>query len=255
MSAPLPAKVIGAVLLGAALAGIAVITVVPTLTTREAAEPPAVRADTQRQTLRVANVDEAVDRLAPVAGALPLPPPRIEIASPLDSAATDSAPPACVMRLRLMLSDSARDSSGIEVMRVRGIRPEPGRGPDTLVVEGTAHGRDATPAVWHCALLAKRDGGIARLTAVIEDGWPGVSSAYDSSHAVTVAIVDACLQQTKKVYPEYDFRGVRSHRDLDTLHVTGEAMPMNTGDLAGDFHCRAVVHDGHVTSMQAKAER
>ena len=255
MSPPLPARVIGGVLLGAALAGIAVVSFFPSMTARRAAAVPAARADTQWTTLRVSSVDEAVDRLAPAAGALPLPPPTIVVPSPLDSAATDSAPALCVMRVRQMLSDAARDSAGVEVARVRGVRPEPGRGPDTLIIDGTAHGRDATPAVWHCALLANRDSGIARFTAVIEDGWPGLTSAFDTVHAVTTAAANACLQQTKTVYPEYDFRGVRSYRDIDTLHVTGEAIPLNIGDLAGDFHCRAIVRKGHVVSTQAKAER
>ena len=57
------------------------------------------------------------------------------------------------------------------------------------------------------------------------------------------------------MYREYEFRGVRVMRDLDTLHVRGEAIPLNSGDLAGDLHCRAVLRNGRVVSTQAKAER
>ena len=72
---------------------------------------------------------------------------------------------------------------------------------------------------------------------------------------MALAAETACLEQTKSVYREYDFRGVRFDRDIDTLHVSGEAIPLNNGDLAGDFHCRAVVRNGRVASTQAKAER
>ena len=253
MSAPLPARVIGAVLLGAALAGAVVIALFPSLVGRQAAVVPAERADT-RTTLSTVPGKEA-SSLAPDSAPLPLPPERDTVASPLESAATDSALARCVMRVKEMLSGSARDSSAVEIRTVTGVRPEPGRGPDSLLVEGTAHGRDATPAVWHCAVTSNGAGAIGKLTAVIEDGWPGIPAAFDAAHAVTLAAENACLEQAKSVYREYEFRGVRAFRDIDTLHVRGEAIPLNDDDLAGDFHCRAVVRNGRVVSTQAKAER
>lgn len=96
---------------------------------------------------------------------------------------------------------------------------------------------------------------IGKLTAVVEDGWPGVSPAFDAAHAVTVATVNACLEKTKWVYRAYEFRGVRAFRDVDTLHVTGEAIPLSKGELVGDFRCRAVLRNGRVVSTQAKAGR
>jgi hypothetical protein len=259
MSGALSPKVVGGVLLGAALVGGVVIAFFPSGLTRPAAVPkvatPSAAADTQWTTMRVSNLDEAVDRLAPAAGALPLPPPRIEIPSPLDSAATDSAPATCVLRVKQTLSEAARDSSGVEVSRITGVRPEPGRGPDSLVIDGTAHGRDATPAVWHCAMVAGRDSGIAKLTAVIEDGWPGVPSEFGTAHAVTLLAENACLNQMQMILREYEYRGIKRWRNADTLHVTGEAMPLNTEDLAADFHCRAIVRNGSVVSTQAKAGR
>lgn len=55
--------------------------------------------------------------------------------------------------------------------------------------------------------------------------------------------------------PEYVFRGVKVARVADTLDVRGEAIPLNAEDLAGDFHCRAVVRGGAVVSTEAKAGR
>jgi hypothetical protein len=247
-------KIGGMILIGAAVLGVAAISYRPSATVHlpraaSAAQPAAV----QPQTMRVSDLNEAVDRLAPAAGALPLPPHRIIITSPLDSAATDSARGSCVMRVREMLSEAARDSSEVEITGVTGVRPEPGRGPDSLVIEGTAHGRDATAAVWHCAVTAKSEGGISTLRAVVEDGWPGVPSQFDVAHTVTVAAEDACLERTKSVYREYAYRGVKYFRDADTLHVTGDAFPLNDGELVGKFHCRAVVRGGAVVDTIASA--
>ena len=252
MSAALPPKVIGGILLGAALAGVAAITVFPRAGSRQGAAP-LERPDPRSAAPALAV--KAVSGVAPDSVPLPLPPERDTVVSPLDAAGSDSALVTCVMTVRQMLSDAARDSSAVEVTAVTGVRPPPGRGPDSLLVEGTARGRDATPAVWHCAVTANGARGIGKLTAVIEDGWPGLPAAFDAAHAVTLAAEYACLQQTKSVYREFDFRGVRAFRDVDTLHVTGEAIPLNNGDLAGDFHCRAVVRNGRVVSTQAKAER
>lgn len=253
MSAPLPAKVIGGVLIGAALAGAIVIAVFPSGMARQRVVAPRAGADSQR-TARTLAAKEA-DSVAPDSAPMPTPPERDTVASPLDSASTDSAYSSCVMRVKEWLSDAARDSSEVEITAVTGIRPPPGRGPDSLLVEGTAHGRDATPAVWHCAVTSNGARAIGKLTAVIEDGWPGLPPAFDAAHAVTVAAENACLERTKSVYREFEFRGVRAFRDVDTLHVTGEAIPLNNEDLAGDFHCRAVVRNGRVVSTQAKAGR
>ena len=252
MSAALPAKVIGGILIGVALAGVAAITVFPWAVAREGAVPlerPDPRSPTPAPAVKEAS------GVVPDSVPLPLPPERDTVASPLDGAGSDSALVTCVMTVKQMLSDAARDSSAVEITAVTGVRPPPGRGPDSLLVEGTARGRDATPAVWHCAVTANGTRGIGKLSAVIEDGWPGVRAAFDAAHAVTLAAENACLEQTKSVYREYDFRGVRAFRDVDTLHVTGEAIPLDNGDLAGDFHCRAVVRNGRVVRTQAKAER
>ena len=253
MSAPLPAKVIGGVLIGAALAGAVVIALFPSAVARQGAVVPAERADTQWTAPALAATKGS--GVVPERTPLPLPPARDTVPSPLDSASTDSAYTSCVMRVKEWLSDAARDSSEVEIRSVTGVRPEPGRGPDSLLVEGTARGRDATPAVWHCAVTSNGARAIGKLTAVVEDGWPGVPPAFDAAHAVTVAAENACLQQTKSVYREYEFRGVRAFRDVDTLHVTGEAIPLNNGELVGDFHCRAVLRNGRVVSTQAKAGR
>lgn len=253
MSAPLSPKVIGAVLIAVALAGGAAIALFPSAVARQAAVVPPERADTHWTAPTLAGKEARP--VAPDSVPLPSPPERDTVASPLDSASTDSAYGACVIRVKEMLSESARDSSAVEITSATGVRPPPGRGPDSLLVEGTAHGRDATPAVWHCAVTSNGAGAVGKLTAVIEDGWPGVPQRFDVAHAVTLAAENACLEQTKMLYREYDFRGVRAMRDVDTLHVRGEAIPLNAEDLAGDFHCRAVVRNGRVVSIQAKAER
>lgn len=253
MSAPLPAKVIGGVLIGAALAGAIVIAVFPSVMGRQGVAAPPARADSQRTPATLAAREAA--GAAPDSAPLPLPPERDTVASPLDSASADSAMERCVVEVKEMLKDAARDSSGVEITAVTGVRPPPGRGPDSLLVEGTAHGRDATPAVWHCPVTSNGARAIGKLTVVIEDGWPGIPPAFDAAHAVTLAAENACLEQTKSVYREYEFRGVRAFRDVDTLHVRGEAIPLNNGDLVGDFHCRAVVRNGRVVSTRAKAER
>jgi hypothetical protein len=245
--------VIGGVLIGAALAGAVVIALFPSAVARQGAVVHAERADTQWTARAVAATEGS--GVAPERTPLPLPPARDTVASPLDSASTDSAYTSCVMRVKEWLSNEARDSSGVEITAVTGVRPEPGRGPDSLLVEGTAHGRDATPAVWHCAVTSNGARATGKLSVVVEDGWPGVASAFDASHAVTIAAENACLERTKSVYREYEFRGVRAFRDVDTLHVTGEAIPLNNGELVGDFHCRAVLRNGRVVSAQAKAGR
>lgn len=251
MSAPVRAEVIGGVLIGAALVGAVAISVFPSAMDRQGA--PAEHAETKWTSPRIP-VREG-SSAAPDSASQPTPPKRETIASPLDSVATASARGSCVMRVKQMLSEAARDSSAVEITGVTGVRPEPGRGPDSLLVEGTAHGRDATSAVWHCAVISNGAGGVGKITAVVEDGWPGVASTFDTAHAVTVAAENACLERTKSVYQEYVFRGVRAFRDVDTLHVTGDAIPLNDGDRAGAFHCRAIVRGGRVVTTQAKAER
>lgn len=253
MSAQPRAQLIGAVLIGAALVGAVVIAVFPSPVARRAAVVPPAGADSQRPAPGSA-VKEA-SSIASDSAPLPLPPARDTVASPLDSAATDSAWGSCVMRAKELLSEAARDSSAVEIRTVTGVRPEPGRGPDSLLVEGIAYGRDDTPAVWHCAVTSDGAGHTGKLTAVVEDGWPGVPSAFAAAHAVTMAAENACLEQTKSVYPEYVFRGVRVFRDVDTLNVSGDAIPLNDGDRAGRFHCRAIVRNGRVVRTQARAEQ
>lgn len=253
MSAPLSPKVVGGVLIAAALAGAVVITLFPSAVARQGAVVPAERADTQWTAPALATTEASGG--VPERKPLPQPPARDTVPSPLDSASTDSAYSSCVLRVKEWLRDAARDSSEVEIRSVTGVRPEPGRGPDSLLVEGTAPGRDATPAVWHCAVTSNGLRAIGKLTAVVEDGWPGIPPAFDAAHAVTLAAENACLEQTKSIYREYEFRGVRAYRDIDTLHVRGEAIPLNNGELVGDFHCRAVVRNGRVVSTQAKAER
>lgn len=254
MSAPLPAKVIGAVLLGAALAGIAVLSFFPSAVARQGASVPEERADTQWTAARAAAAagasGAAADTSMPLRSIA-----REETDSPFSPAGSDTVAARCVAKVREISSEGGADTSGVAVDQRIGVRPPPGRGPDSLVVEGTAPGRDSIRAVWHCAATARSREEAATLTAVVEDGWAGVPARFELAHVVTANATDACLQRAKKIYREYDFRGVKLRRVADTLHVTGEAMPLNSEDLAGDFHCRAIVRGGRVVSTQAKAER
>ena len=254
MSAPLPAKVIGAVLLVAAAVGIGVISFFPSAVARQAAVLPEERADTQWQGAKPLATASAGAATADTAMPL-LSIAREETDSPFSPEGSDTVVARCVAKVREISSEGGADTSGIAVEQKIGVRPPPGRGPDSLVVEGTAPGRDSVPAVWHCAATARTREDVATLTAVAEDGWAGVPARFEIAHVVTANATDACLQQTKKIYREYDFRGVKLRRVADTLHVTGEAIPLNTEDLAGDFHCRAIVRNGRVVRTQAKAER
>ena len=254
MSAPLPAKVIGGVLLGAAALGIAVISFFPSVVARQAVAVPKERADTE-WTMPHPGIATGASGVA-ADTSMPLPSiAREETDSPFSPEGSDTVAARCVAKVREIRSQDGADTSGITAEPRIAVRPPPGRGPDSLVVEGSARGRDSVPAVWHCAATARSREEVATLTAVVEDGWAGVPARFEIAHVVTATATDACLQQTKKIYREYDFRGVKLRRAADTLHVTGEAIPINTEDLAGDFHCRAIVRNGRVVSTQAKAER
>ena len=254
MSAPLPAKVIGIVLLCAAAALMGVVLFFPSAIAHQAVVVPKERTDTQWQA--AVPVAAASAQAASPDTAMPLRTiAREETDSPFSAEGSDTVVARCVARVRKMNSETSGDTVGVTVEQRIGVSPPPGRGPDSLVVEGTAPGRDSIPAVWHCAATARSREEVGTLTAVIEDGWAGVPARFEVAHVVTADAADACLQQTKKIYREYDFRGVKLRRVADTLHVTGEAMPINTEDLAGDFHCRAIVRNGRVVSTQAKAER
>lgn len=180
---------------------------------------------------------------------------REHVASPFTNGGTDSVAARCVATIRDQRREHGDDTSDVLITERYGVRPPPGRGPDSLIVEGTAPGRDATPAVWHCAATTYPTGAVATLVAVLEDGWPGVAARFAAAYPVTLAAEDLCLQRTKPLFPEYVFRGVKHWRLADTLHVTGETIPLNSGDLAGDFHCRALVRNGAVVSATARAGR
>ena len=254
MSAPLPAKVVGAILLGGAIVLMGVVLFFPSAIARQAVVVPKERADTQWQATAPVAATPAGSAGADTSMPL-LSIAREETDSPFSPEGSDTVAARCVGMVRKISSDSYGDTIGVAVEQRIGVSPPPGRGPDSLVVEGTAPGRDSIPAVWHCAATARSRDDVATLTAVVEDGWAGVPARFDIAHVVTANATDACLQQTKKIYREYDFRGVKVRRVADTLHVSGEAMPLNTEDLAGDFHCRAIVRNGRVLSTQAKAER
>jgi len=254
VSAPLPAKVIGGVLLGAAVAGLAVITFFPSAVARQAETVPKERADTQWQAARPAAASRSEESAADTS--MPLPSiAREETDSPFNAEGSDTVVARCVVKVRAISSEGGADTTGVTVEQRIGVAPPPGRGPDSLVVEGTAPGRDSVPAVWHCAATAGSREDVATLTAVVEDGWPGVPPRFEIAHGVTLAAENACIAQVGKIYREFGYRGIKLRRVADTLHVTGEAIPLNSGDLAGDFHCRAIVRNGRVLSTQAKAER
>lgn len=254
MSAPLPAKVIGVILLGGAVVLMGVVLFFPSAIARQAVVVPKERADTQWQAAAPVAASRA-ESASPDTSMPLLSIAREETDSPFSAEGSDTVVARCVARVRRITSESYGDTIGVTVEQRVGVSPPPGRGPDSLVVEGTAPGRDSIPAVWHCAATARSREDVATLTAVVEEGWAGVPPRFEIAHVVTANATDACLQQTKKIYREYDFRGVKARRVADTLHVSGEAMPLNTEDLAGDFHCRAIVRNGRILGTQAKAER
>ncbi|MFL5561173.1 MAG: hypothetical protein ACJ79K_06850 [Gemmatimonadaceae bacterium] len=237
-------KTAGIVLLVAALVGVILIGVFSP-TRNVASSPP--RVDPPAASILPTSGDSA-PAVAPVPDA-----EREHIASPFTNGGTDSVAALCEATIREQRREHGDDTLDVEIGERYGVRPPPGRGPDSLIVEGTAPGRDATPAVWHCAATMYPTGAVATLVAVLEDGWPGVAARFPAAYGVTLAAEDLCLQRTKPVFPEYVFRGVKHWRVADTLHVTGEAIPLNSGDLAGDFHCKAVVRYGRVLGAQAKA--
>jgi hypothetical protein len=182
--------------------------------------------------------------------------PVIEhIESPFSSAGTDSVAALCVARVRDDSSMRGADTSGVVVGERYGVRPVPGRGRDSLIVEGTAPGRDDTRAVWHCASTATVDGRHGVTRVVIEDGWPGVATRFQSAHPITTTAADLCWKRTETLFPETDLRSVRRWRVGDTLHVTGTTMPLDPGELSHDFHCRAIIRQGAIVSVATAASR
>jgi hypothetical protein len=254
----------GFVLVAAALVAITIISVGPTLSSGNspAKAPPeapakassstATRAEIDWQPIHVASLNEFVDRVAPDSGAAPLPPPREEVRSPFSAPGTDSAIARCTESVRQRFDTSHGGGAVVAVDGHHTVRPPEHRGPDSLIVDGTGPGRDATPAVWHCAVTANASGAVSRMVIAIEDGWPGVAPTFDAAHALTVEGEDACLQQTKKLLPEHVARGVKYERVADTLHVTGDAFPLDRGDLVERFHCRALVRGAAVVRVAAR---
>ena len=182
--------------------------------------------------------------------------PMVErIESPFSSEGTDSVAKLCAAHVRQERSSHDADTNGVEIGERYGVHSIPGRGRDSLIVEGTVPSPDGTPAVWHCAATTTVDSrrGIMRL--VIEDGWPGVSSRFRTAHPINVVGEDLCLQRTKVLFPESDFRSLKRWRVADTLHVTGETMPLDAGAVSGDFHCRALVREGAILSVVSVAGR
>ncbi len=182
--------------------------------------------------------------------------PVIEhIESPFSPEETDSVAALCAATVRADLAAHGGDTIGVETGERYGVHPVPGTGRDSLVVDGIAHGRDATPAVWHCAATTTVESRHGILRFVVEDGWPGVVPRFQAAHPINVTAEDLCLQRTKPLFPESDFRSVKRWRAADTLHVTGETMPINSEDLSGDFHCRALVRNGAIVSVVSESGR
>ena len=187
---------------------------------------------------------------------LPASEPAIErIESPFSAASTDSVAAVCVAMVRADSSQRLADSSSVVVGERYGVHPVPGRGRDSLIVEGTAPGRDETRAVWHCAstTTVEERHGVTRV--VIEDGWPGVPARFQSAHPITTTAHALCDKRTESLFPETDLRNVKRWRVADTLHVTGTTMPLDPGELSHDFHCRAVVRQGAIVSVVMEASR
>ena len=178
---------------------------------------------------------------------------RAHVASPFIEPSSDSIIGRCLATARERIEEIGGDTAGAVVLQRFGVRPPPGRGPDSLIVEGTATGTDTTRAVWHCAATSYPSGAVATLVAVVENGWPGAGQSFDTVHAINLAAEDACLQRTKTLYREYVFRGLQHRRVGDTLRVSGEAIPLNVEDLAADFQCTAVVRDHRIVATSAKA--
>ena len=246
----------GVVLIVAALVGVTAISVGPVLSSgRSGAETSgntAPRTKIDSQSLHVASPNESVDRVAPDSGAAPLPPPREEVASPFSAGGTDSVIARCVESVRQRFDTSYGGSTGVEIGGHHAVRPPEHRGPDSLIVDGTGPGRDATAAVWHCAVTATPSGAVSRMVIAVEDGWPGVAPNFDAARALSLKGEDACLQETKKLLPEYVPRGVKYHRIADTLHVTGDAFPLDRGDLVERIRCRAIVRGSSVVAVLAQ---
>jgi hypothetical protein len=242
-------KTAGVVLLVAALAGVIAISVFsPAGSATSSAAPRLAAPNSGAVAVAPATGDSAEVFIVPSTV------PTIEhIESPFSSAGTDSVAALCAANVTQLNAANGGDSSGVEIGERYGVHPIPGQGRDSLIVDGTARGRDATPAVWHCAstTTVEERHGVSRV--VIEDGWPGVPARFQSAHPITVAAEDLCLQRTKVIFPESDFRSVKRWRLADTLHVTGETMPLDNGELSGDFHCRAVIRKGAIVSVVSKA--
>lgn len=244
-------KTAGLVLVGAAVVGVVAIAIFSPATSGVAPAAGKERSAATTPPTREPGTSEPTGRfVAPVVA-----PERERFASPFSEPATDSAAARCAATVREQIAAAGGDSTGVVIAERYGVHPPPGRGPDSLVVEGTARAVDSTRAVWHCAATRYPSGEVATLTAVLEEGWPGIAAGFDAAHAVTLAAEEMCLQRVKPLFPEYVFRGVKVARVADALNVRGETIPLNSEDLAGDFHCRAIVRDGGIVSAEAKAGR
>lgn len=263
MSREISAKTGGILLIAASLLGVVLMSVYSATPPSESRERSASPAEQRANVAGTSTPPGASPTISATAArdsatmfVVPSTEPVIEhIESPFSSEGTDSVAALCAAQVRLENRSHGADTSGVEIGERYGVHPIPGRGRDSLIVEGTSPGRDETRAVWHCAAtttVAERRG---VMRVVIEDGWPGVPSRFQSAHPITVAAHELCDKRTEAVLPETDLRNAKRWRVADTLHVTGETMPLNSGELSHDFHCRATVLRGAIVRVVSGEER
>ncbi|HEX8850961.1 MAG TPA: hypothetical protein VF761_15625 [Gemmatimonadaceae bacterium] len=171
--------------------------------------------------------------------------PREHDPSPFDSATTDSAVAGCRDRVASLIGDS----SEIVVAETFGdVDPTKGRA-DSLIIEGTA----GTQA-FHCAASHRTDGAVAAMKFAVEEGWSGVSPTFAAVHAVSVAAQESCMGRVKKLYPGFVFRGLQLERRGDTVHVSGDAFPLEN-DIVRAFGCDAIVRGGRIVDAAARRSK
>lgn len=165
--------------------------------------------------------------------------------SPFDSATTDSTVAGC----RDRVISEVDDGSEPRVDEIFGdVDPTKGRA-DSLIVEGRA----GTHA-FHCAASRRQDGAVAEMKVVVEQMWSGALPTFPAVHAVTVAAEESCMRRVKAMYPGFVFRGLQRARRGDTLHVSGDAFPLEN-DLNRDFGCDAAVSGGRVVAATARRQK
>ena len=165
--------------------------------------------------------------------------------SPFDSATTDSTVAGC----RDRVANEVADGSEPTVDDVFGdIDPTKGRA-DSLIVEGRA----GTHA-FHCAASRRQDGAVAEMKHDVEAMWTGAPPTFPAVHAVSVAAEESCMRRVKAMYPGFVFRGLQRARRGDTLHVSGDAFPLEN-DLNRDFGCDATVSGGRVVAATARRQK